>query len=268
MVRDSLKQKIPVTTRISTRRRIQDLAPSLAFRLNGSKQRQAQKELDTCHSIPDYLAFAKRWLGAGAIQVVPEIQGALDFVRAESPRRACEIGTDFGGTTFLLSQLLPSLELLIGVDLYIKNRAQLAALAPRNVRLELLNGSSYAPRTIERVQNRLRGAKLDLLLIDGDHRYEGVLQDFLKYRHLVRDNGLILFHDIVPDYTTRYGRPTGAYSGGVPLVWERLSALYPARTFINKPNQDGMGIGVLRYDPSIPIPNALAQVNPRLPPAG
>jgi len=259
MLRDALKQKIPVTTRTSTRRRFQDLAPSLTFRLNLSKQRRAQKELGACHTIPDYLAFAKRWLGAGAIQVVPEIQGALDFVRAELPRRACEIGTDFGGTTFLLSQLLPSLELLIGVDLYIKNRVQLLALAPRNLRLELLNGSSYAARTVERVQTRLRGEKLDLLLIDGDHRYEGVLQDFLKYRLLVRDSGLILFHDIVPDYATRYGRPSGAYSGGVPQLWERLSTHYPARTFINKPNQDGMGIGVIRYDSSIGLPESLAE---------
>lgn len=32
--------------------------------------------------------------------------------------------------------------------------------------------------------------------INGDHRYEGVKQGFLCYRHFGRQDGIILFHDI------------------------------------------------------------------------
>lgn len=255
----SLTRKIPFTTRTTLQRWKQDVTPSLAFALDARKQSQARRELASCREIADYLEFGKRWLGAGAIQLIPEIQGALDFVRAESPRRMCEIGTDFGGTTFLLSRTLPSLELLIGVDLYIKNRPQLTALRPPSLRLELINGSSYAPQTVRRVERVLNGNKLDVLLIDGDHSAYGVRQDFLRYRHLVRQDGLILFHDIVPDYPTRYRKPSGSYSGGVPDVWQELSQLYPARAFIHRPNQDGMGIGILRYSESVAIPASFAQ---------
>ena len=34
-------------------------------------------------------------------------------------------------------------------------------------------------------------------MIDGDHTYEGVKQDFEMYSPLVRDGGLIGFHDVV-----------------------------------------------------------------------
>jgi cephalosporin hydroxylase len=252
-----LKDQVPLTTRITARRRIQDIGPTLAYNLNGRMQQEAQRELAHCHTCNDYLEYAKQWLGGGSIQIVPEIESAITTMNAIRPRRGCEIGTDFGGTTFLLSRTVPTLKLLIGVDLYIKNRARLASLAPKNLKLELVNGSSYAPQTVERVRRILGGEKLDVLLIDGDHRYEGVREDFLAYREFVRDGGYILFHDIVPDYTTRFGRPSAAYSGGVPKLWEELSRLYPAQTFINNPEQDGMGIGLLTYSTSVRLPDSL-----------
>ncbi len=38
---------------------------------------------------------------------------------------------------------------------------------------------------------------VDLLFIDGDHRYEGVMADFLLYAPLVRPGGIIAFHDAI-----------------------------------------------------------------------
>jgi len=43
------------------------------------------------------------------------------------------------------------------------------------------------------------------------------------YSSLVRKGGIIAFHDIVPDYYTRYGIRTGSYSGGVPIFWTKLN---------------------------------------------
>lgn len=37
---------------------------------------------------------------------------------------------------------------------------------------------------------------LDCLWIDADHRKEAVERDFTKYNHLVRPEGMILFHDV------------------------------------------------------------------------
>ncbi len=38
---------------------------------------------------------------------------------------------------------------------------------------------------------------VDLLFIDGDHRYEGVMADFLLYSPLVKKGGIIAFHDVI-----------------------------------------------------------------------
>ena len=84
------------------------------------------------------------------------------------------------------------------------------------------------------------------------------MADFLSYRRLVRDDGLIAFHDIQPD-----GRDQGetvAHSGGVPVLWSQLRVHYPAQEFISLPqSQRGMGIGWIRYSSSVHIPESLSQ---------
>jgi hypothetical protein len=84
-----------------------------------------------------------------------------------------------------------------------------------------------------------------------------VTSDFLLYRHLVREGGFILFHDIVPDHTTSRGARSSAYSGGVPILWTELKDTYPSQEFICDPTQDGMGIGALRYSSSARLPEHL-----------
>jgi cephalosporin hydroxylase len=148
-------------------------------------------------------------------------------------------------------------EHMIGVDLFVRNRIRLRCFRRTGVTLSLVDGSSCDPNTVQRVARILARNKLDVLFIDGDHSYEGVLADFLSYRHLVRDGGLIAFHDIQPD-----GRDQGetvAYSGGVPVFWSQLRDHYPAQEFISLPqSQRGMGIGCIRYSSSIQIPEALS----------
>jgi len=232
----------------------EDWQSSLAFRLNRQKQRQMLVEREHCKTLSDFMAFAAKWLGVGAVQIPEEIGNALAYINTEAPRCVCEIGVEDGGTTFLLSHLLPSVELLIGIDLYVQNRPQLSLLHRDGQQLILLNGSSYSLKMVRRVEKLLGGNKLDILFIDGDHRYEGVKQDFLMYRHLLRENGFILFHDIIQDHAVRYGKITPAYSGGVPTIWKELRKIYPSREFVQDPEQNGMGIGVIRYSSSIELP--------------
>jgi hypothetical protein len=67
------------------------------------------------------------------------------------------------------------------------------------------------------------------------------------YRPLVRDGGLIVFHDIVPDFQQRYGVGTTASTGGVPRFWAELKSRHPdVQEIISDFRQDGYGLGVLR----------------------
>jgi predicted O-methyltransferase YrrM len=52
-------------------------------------------------------------------------------------------------------------------------------------------------KTLEEVKRILGGEKADFLFIDGDYTYEGVKRD-LMYSPLVREGGIIAFHDICP----------------------------------------------------------------------
>ncbi len=249
-----LEGKISPIQMVTLRRMLEDWHPSLSFALDYQKQRQALKECAQCRTLRDYIAFSSKWLGVGAVQIPEEIGSALDYINAELPLRVCEIGTEDGGTTFLLSHMLSSTELIIGIDLYVQNKPQLGLLHRRGQHLVLMNGSSHSPQTLHRVEEKLKGKCLDVLFIDGDHRYEGVKQDFLMYRHLVRANGFIIFHDIVQDHAARYGKVTPAYSGGVPTIWEELRRIYPFQEFVQDPEQNGMGLGVIRYFPSVELP--------------
>ena len=207
------------------------------------------------HDLEECFQFSSQIFGPH--QVKTEILSFLEFAKAEFPKHVCEIGTADGGTNFLLSQALPSVSLMIGVDLYVKNKVQLHYFSKPSQQLNFINGSSYAPETVDEVKRVLGHEKLDLLFIDGDHNYEGVKRDFLSYRHLVREGGIIAFHDIVPDYLTRFGIRTGRWVGGVPDFWSRIKLFYPFYEFVEDPAQDGLGIGAILYDAQMTVPESI-----------
>jgi cephalosporin hydroxylase len=75
-------------------------------------------------------------------------------------------------------------------------------------------GSSSEPATLKKVRGHFDGKRADMLFIDGDHRYEGVLADWLLYHHLVGPGGIVAFHDVVAQISV----------AGVPKFIEDLSA--------------------------------------------
>jgi predicted O-methyltransferase YrrM len=89
----------------------------------------------------------------------------------------------------------------------------------------------------------LKDRKIDLLFIDGDHRYSGVKKDFRMYSTLVKQNGIIVLHDIL-------------YHPKVPQCkvnkfWNEIKRRFQYREFIDRQDDRGWGrwggIGVLYY---------------------
>jgi hypothetical protein len=68
-------------------------------------------------------------------------------------------------------------------------------------------GDCHDPAVVEKVKGWLDGRPINLLFIDGDHRYEGVRQDYEIYAPMVE--GIIAFHDLA-------GEP------GVARFWDEL----------------------------------------------
>jgi len=224
----------------------------LLFLIDLPGRQSGRQAFEGARGFKDHFDFSSRFFGPHQLET--EIGGLLAWVESLAPKMVCEIGTAMGGTTYLLGQSLPTVTHVIGIDLFVRRKRRLRHFMRSNQQLELVDGSSYAPETAERVKRHLAGTKLDLLFIDGDHSYDGVVKDFSLYRHFVRDGGVIVFHDIVQDYTTRYGRNTPRYTGGVPRFWEQLKPLYSTKEFVESPDQDGFGIGALLYDGSISPP--------------
>ena len=254
-IRGLVRRALPLSNPkvISLVRRVRDLR-TLPLAINSRERKRVREQFRRCQSFEDYFEFARDTLHGGAMQEPEEIRPAIDYIKTEHPRCICEIGTATCGTNLLLSHTLESVETIVGVDLFIMNGAYLRLLRRPTQRVHLINGSSYAPRTFERVRAALGEQKIDLLFIDGDHRYDGVKRDFLLYRELVRDGGLIMFHDIVPDHQSRFGRPTTRWTGDVPRFWSELKPHYRNREFVREPDQDGLGLGVLHWSESTKFP--------------
>jgi cephalosporin hydroxylase len=223
-------------------RSIAEDARSLAAYMAHPGDREAERsDVAQAQTIDECFDFAKTYFGPGPLQHRSEITALLNLAEENGTRVVCEIGAFHAGTSVLFSRAFHP-DTLIVMDLYTKNRWRLRRAAPPGQMVHIIDGDSTQPLVIERLRRKLRGRQLDLLFIDGDHRFDGVRNDFLNYRGFVRDGGLIAFHDICE---VRDRKP---YSGDVPTFWRLLRPLYESHEFVDSENQDGLGIGVIRYD--------------------
>lgn len=85
---------------------------------------------------------------------------------------------------------------------------------------------------------RFADASIDLLHIDGRHAYEDVQQDYKQWRSVVRDGGVILFHDTAE-------RERGF---GVWRLWKELRDANPTFTFHHGHGLGVLGVGDVRTD--------------------
>ena len=172
----------------------------------------------------------------------------IDFLNRHKISVIVEIGTADSGTHLLLSELVYSQKTMIAIDLEIRNRKSLSTINSNNDNRLSIEGSSHSGRTHSKLLSLLKNKKIDLLFIDGDHSYEGVKKDFELYRSSVSKNGIIAFHDIVPDSFSRTGIKTSSYVGEVPKFWNEIKKNYNYEEFIESKDQDGCGIGVIYFD--------------------
>jgi predicted O-methyltransferase YrrM len=184
------------------------------------------------------------------LQKRTEIFRLVDILERLRPTAICEIGAAGGGTTFLLAHAAAPDALIVSLDLAFteSRKAALKQFALPGQKLVCLQKNSHELETVSAIESCLTGRRLDVLYLDGDHSYEGIKADFELFSPLVKPGGVIVFHDIVPDYKTRYGIETTSYVGGVPQFWTEIKSTYrTVEEVIENPEQDGFGIGILQW---------------------
>ena len=206
------------------------------------------RKFKECRSDDDLFAFARTHIGID--QKREEFKRFLAYVKKLNPQSILEIGVNNGGMNFMLANSISSCRTIVGIDLFLFNVHLLRLFVRNGVVQHFIQGDSGENRTFQRVAALFGGPpKIDLLFIDGDHSYKGVVADF-RYRCLVRDGGIIAFHDICMDHRRRYGIETPNYAGEVHLFWRKLRDQFDSAEFFTSEDQNGAGIGTITWNPS------------------
>ncbi|MFB7893132.1 class I SAM-dependent methyltransferase [Microbacterium sp. NPDC056044] len=155
------------------------------------------------------------------------------------PQRIVELGTHYGYSCFAFAEAAKRLGLATTVDaldswegddhaghygqeVFDAVHAVVEADYPDRVRM--IRGLFAQSRHL------FDDASIDVLHIDGRHGYEDVVADYEEWRSVVRDGGVILFHDIA-EHDNGFG---------VWRLWEEIAE--PGRSFAF---DHGHGLGVL-----------------------
>ncbi|MEM3607094.1 MAG: class I SAM-dependent methyltransferase, partial [Candidatus Bathyarchaeia archaeon] len=146
----------------------------------------------------------------------------IKIAKKNNVKKILEIGTYKGGTALLFSKLLNAEVTSIDIQIPFLRRRILEYISKGKIKT--IVGNSHLKETLEKIKEN----HYDMLFIDGDHSLEGVKKDYEMYSPLVKDNGIIAFHDITSDE-------------GVKKFWRTLSS--KGLEIISKENP--LGIGVL-----------------------
>jgi cephalosporin hydroxylase len=187
------------------------------------------------------------------MQKLRELAPLIGLVRRLSPRIVVEIGTAKGGTFYAWCRAAASDATIVSVDLpggsfggpgALPDTATLGRYGGRDQQLHFLRADSHDLETRAQVEAILDGREIGFLMIDGDHSYEGVKQDFALYAPLVGEGCPIALHDIVPH--------PHAPACEVDRFWNEIKVTGRHLEFIDKapdtPWSQYGGIGVLYRD--------------------
>jgi predicted O-methyltransferase YrrM len=178
-------------------------------------------------------------------QLRDEIAAFIEQIAARRPQAVLEVGTEMGGTLFLLTLAASPDATIISVDMPVRGfggyprwkAAYFRRFALPSQQLHLLRANSHSFATLQGVRALLVNRPLDVLFIDGDHSYGGVRADWEMYGPLVAPGGVVAFHDIV-----LHPPATGC---DVHVFWQELKKEFSHQEIVADSRQSWGGIGMI-----------------------
>ena len=139
-------------------------------------------------------------------QVKEELRDFLRLLIENDVQKILQIGLGhFGSTQFCLSLICDE---VITVEYDIKNISNYSdreILYNQNVET-FIYGDSTSDDVLNQVKFAGGDEGYDAVLIDGNHSYEYVKKDYENYSKMIKDGGIVAFHDALLE-GNRYGTP-------------------------------------------------------------
>src|SRR5205809_253257 len=138
------------------------------------------------------------------------------LVRSQPAAQILEIGRYHGGSAFLFAVASDHNSMVTSID-----------IAPQNDELLQIalkkSGLAYKVQLLVGDSNRgeARVDFYDLIFVDGDHSYEGVLRDYEHWRKAVKPGGCLAFHNAAARTSAHpyFARPFSIGSGNCGSRW-------------------------------------------------
>lgn len=174
------------------------------------------------HAFRQKYMYNFAWLGRPIIQLPADIVAFQEIVWSVRPDLIIETGIAHGGSLMLSASMLALVDYceaaergemldpkrpkrrVLGVDIDIRahNRQALEA-HPLIGRVDMIEGSSIAAETVEKVRRATKGFSNILVCLDSNHTHEHVLAELTAYAPMVSQGSYcIVFDTLVEDLPT------------------------------------------------------------------
>jgi cephalosporin hydroxylase len=145
-----------------------------------------------------------KWLGRPIIQFPQDVLAVQELIWDIRPDLIVETGVARGGSLILYASLLKLLEnngRVVGIDIDIRPHNRKAIEAhPLAGMIDLVQGSSIDPRTVEQVHKLRDNRQRTLVILDSNHTHDHVLQELRAYSPWVQRGSYVVVFDTIVEF--------------------------------------------------------------------
>ncbi len=172
------------------------------------------------------------WMGRPIIQYPQDMVAMQEIIWNVKPDLIIETGIAHGGSLIFYASIMELIghgEILgIDIDIRAHNKAEIEN-HPMKKRISMIEGSSIASETIQRVKKFAEGKQRILVTLDSNHSHDHVLSELEQYSNFVSlGSYLVVFDTVVEDL------PAGTFPG---RPWDKgNNAKTAVSSFLQKSN--------------------------------